>query len=661
MSIPQSIPLYEVAPLPSDDTISQQFMLDDLARSGLVPEDLSAYAIASTFGIGQYLIPYPVPHMWVRRIDTQVDKYRGPKGQTDLWTSPHQYPASSTLWLIEGAKKSAKFSKHFGIMSWAIRGCRGFSSGNALHPTLFNLVKQHEAVHVVFDGDIQSNMQIQHAANALKVLLDPLKVTLKVFRPPLGKGCDDFIVEDPDAQLSDLVNIPLEELQMGRKQVLALAQVMLNDKGGFETNENNALKLLKVLYKGRVMKDKHLGIIIDGAICGDIDTFKFNALVNLQENISARFAKSVTYNATDGLFIDSEIDLVSEAVKAVKWDGVPRLNTWGSEYIPEDIPAIAADFGRRLMTALALRITQPGVKVDFAFLVLGAQGTFKTTFLEDLGTFEGYKLYYPLTVVPTAQTGQSTRHHMVMCAKSVVVDLSEGIMLDSRGATPENIKQFISQTEDSIQVLYKRDPEVLKRSYIICSASNRTDITTDKSGSRRFVAVNVKSRHIKRLSYVVKMQLLAEALATYNPETWFEDSVRMEDIPEEHRALYPHIKSVRELINIDYAKHDAPTDFIHQLIASGDAATLKDGTGALFLTAKYVADRMNESSREVTSVTLIAKILRQLSESPTFPYILMRSRKRATQLTMNDWQKQSYFSGITNNLSDLGGYVVSTS
>ena len=157
------------------------------------------------------------------------------------------------------------------------------------------------------------------------------------------------------------------------------------------------------------------------------------------------------------------------------------------------------------------------------------------------------------------------------------------------------------------------------------------------------------------------MQLLAEALVTYDPDTWWQDTVQLEDISEELRAQHPHIKNARELLNTEYAKHDAPTDFILQLIASEDVATLKDGSGQMFLTAKYVADRMNENSREVISATLIARILRGLSESPTCPYILTRGRKRMTQLSMNDWQKVSYSSGITNNLSDLGGYVVKNS
>ena len=78
----------------------------------------------------------------------------------------------------------------------------------------------------------------------------------------------------------------------------------------------------------------------------------------------------------------------------------------------------------------------------------------------------------------------------------------------------------------------------------------------------------------------------------------------------------------------------------------------------MFLTAKYVADKLNESSREITSASLVAKVLRGLSTSPTFPYMLMPARKRLNQLDMDVSQQYSMSSGITNNLSALPGYAV---
>ena len=325
--------LYEPAPAHVQDPVSNEFMLEDLARSGLTPEDLQAYTLPNVFGVGQYIIPYQSPQMWVRRANTTVDKYKGPKGHTDLYIPPTKYPRSSTLWLIEGEKKSAKFSKHFKLFSAGLRGCRGFTQGSVLHPTLIELLHGANQVNVVFDGDIETNVQIQYAATTFAALLKALSITLNVFKPPFAKGVDDWLVEDPDGAIADLVPIAVESLQASRKQVLADAKVQVNDEGKFERNEFNCLQIIKCLYQKRLYEDKRLGVIFDGQPCASTDKIKFDILVHLQEHIDAKLSKQVVQTAVQGYLGTVTSDLVRDTVLAVKWDGVKRVDTWGPEYL----------------------------------------------------------------------------------------------------------------------------------------------------------------------------------------------------------------------------------------------------------------------------------------------------------------------------------------
>ena len=652
--------LYEAAPAYVADPISTQFMLEDLARSGLVPEDLSSYPIANVFGVGQYIIPYQSPQMWVRRADTTTDKYKGPKGHTDLYIPPTKYPRDKTLWLIEGEKKSAKFSKHFKIFSAGLRGCRGFTQGSVLHPTLVELLHGATQVCAVFDGDIETNVQIQYAATTFASLLKALSITLLIYKPPFAKGVDDWLVEDPRGSLDDLVQIPVESLQASRKQVLQDAGVAVNDEGKFERNEHNALQIIKCLYAKRLYEDKRLGTIFDGQPCINTDALKFDVLVHLQEHIDAKLTKPVVYGAVGGYLGKVTTDLVRDAVKAIKWDGVKRVDTWGPEYLtcaPQD-KKICEEFGRMLMTAFALRIVRPGTKADFAFMLVGAQGIRKTTFLEQLATFEGYCLYHAIEQLPTG-TAPAQRHSMVKAARSVIVDMAEGIILDSRGASHENIKNYISATNDTIQVLYQTDPKVEPRGYIICGATNRSDIVSDKSGSRRFIALNVT--WCTAIPYETKLQMLAEVVETAvvdptDPLVWWKSRITMDDVDAELRAENPHITSPQELLNLKYTKHDENTNVIEQMLAGSAFPTTKD-YGRQFITAKLITDRMNENNRETTTVALIARILRSLSTSPTFPYQLEPMRKRVSQLNTDVYQLKSITSGITNNDTALMGYV----
>ena len=653
--------LYETAPAYVTDPISESFMLEDLARSGLVPEDLQAYTIGNVFGVGQYVIPYQGPRMWVRRANTPIDKYKGPKGQTDLYIPPTKYPKSTTLWLIEGEKKSAKFSKHFGISSAGLRGCRGFTQGSVLHPTLVHLLHGCTQACVVFDGDIETNVQIQYAATALAALLKALSIPLTVYKPPFAKGVDDWLVENPDGTLDELVSIALESLQASRKQILLEAKIIVNEEGKFERNEFNALQIIKCLYSKRLYEDKRLGVIFDGALCPSVDKVKFDILVNLQEHIDAKFSRPVVQTAVQGYLGTGTRDLVRDVALDTVWDGIKRLETWGPEYlkVATTDKRLCEEFGRMLMTAFALRIARPGTKADFAFMLVGPQGTRKTTFLEQLATFEGYKLYHAIEALPTGTSTQQ-RHSMVKCARSVVVDMAEGIILDSRGASHENIKQYISQTEDVMQVLYQTDPKVEPRGYIVCGATNRSDITSDKSGSRRFIAITVE--WCMAIPYAIKLQLIAEALATAtfdeaDEKVWWRSRITMDDVDEELRAENPHIDSPQELLNLKFAKHDELTSTIMQMI-DGEIFPKTKAEGHQFITAKFIADKMNENSREITTVNLVARILRSLCTSPTFAYAMASTRKRLSQLKLNEWQAMSMSNGISNNDTALPGYVV---
>src|SRR5262245_51910920 len=117
-------------PLPASDVSSFQFMIEDLAKSGLVPEDLGAYPVSpiadgTTPG---YCIPYNDPRMYRIRYARKEDKYIQPKGTTGIWWSPHQnrstFRAAPTLYIIEGEKKAAAFIKRWPhLNAFGIGGC----------------------------------------------------------------------------------------------------------------------------------------------------------------------------------------------------------------------------------------------------------------------------------------------------------------------------------------------------------------------------------------------------------------------------------------------------------------------------------------------------------------------------------------------------------
>ena len=162
-----------VRPLKEDDPRSIQFMIADLARSGLVPEDIDAYPIAlqAMATTPAYVIPYADPKMYRIRLDRAIDKYYQPKGLRDVWFSPHQstslFRDEPVLYLIEGEKKAAKFVKTWpGLPTLGLGGAH-----NALIKTtdgtkrlldpIVAMLKPGMRVVAIFDGDIRTKVGIQ--------------------------------------------------------------------------------------------------------------------------------------------------------------------------------------------------------------------------------------------------------------------------------------------------------------------------------------------------------------------------------------------------------------------------------------------------------------------------------------------------------------------
>lgn len=657
--------LYEPAPPHANDKISEEFMVKDLARSGLTPEDLAAYPIANVFGVGQYVIPYHIPQMWVKRADTQVDKYRGPKGQTSIYL-PLKQPAFSdeVLYIQEGEKKAVAFAKHFQQPCVGIRGCRGYSQNSKLLPELLELLKPRMDVIVIFDGDIETNIQIQHAAHAFQILLQPLHITLTICKPPLGKGTDDWIVEDPTASLDDLVLVPLTSLEMGRKQLLIAANVMMDEEGRFQKNETNAAKILGAYLKDRVYLDKRLGLVADGAGNTDIAKFSGDCVEFMQNSIDSGYRLAPIEWGIQRALQKSAKDLVRDLVIATKWDGVERLATWGSEYFETSIPAWANEWGRIMMTGWGLRILNPGTKVDYAFIIVGAQGIGKTTFFEDLATFEGHRFYYALTTAP-ASSADGNRTILSEFGRSAIVDLAEGALFDAHKGPSGVIKQLITETQDSYRVVYAKHPTVAPRGFIFVGAMNDASYLIDKTGSRRFLNIEVSTKapgFIKRLPYDVKMQLLAEVHAKHDKlGRWYEVSIRMDQLPEAMRAENSHITSAQELMNLAFAREDAYEDFIQRVIESDAIATVK-ATGQKFITSGFIAACMqSDPSRiDMKSKNLVSKVLSGLARSPTFKYTLEKYRPLQVQLAYpNDAITQfRYLEGVHNSQGMLTGYLI---
>lgn len=656
-----------VRPLRENEPKSIEFMMADLAKSGLVPEDLGAYPIGlQALGtVAAYIIPYANPRMYRMRLDRATDKYTQPKGLREVWSSPHQdtalFRAEPCLYLIEGEKKAAKFVKNWpGLPTFGIGGAhnaliKAADGSKRLLNDLVAAMRPGMRVITIFDGDILTKPGIQQAAHNLSFAVTQLGCTFEVFCPPLGKGVDDWLVADPDAKLADLTNVPLKELEESRKQLFQQLGLMMNEKSTPILNELNASKILIHRFTETSFIDKRLGLVNNGEV-KDFQALEYEAVEYVQGDLLAHMpVNKIRYGLHNALAVTRR-DLLQEMFRSLEWDGVERLNTWANEYLDTTFAKYTNEWGRLLITGLALRVLEPGTKVDRACILVGAQGIGKSTFFEELATFDGYSFYHACTEL-SGDAGDSNRTQGAAFAKAVIVDLAEGVIFETKKVAMDRAKQRITQTHDEYREVYAQSTRIEKRGFIFVGTTNRNDQLGDHTGSRRFLPIT--ALQIKRLPYEVKMQLIAEVVAKESEirrTAWYDLQLDVFDAPEELRSEYSHITDIQTLVNTQFAKPDMLGEFIRGLLDAGEPARLKDNDTHMYITAGYVSARAG-NSMDFANKNLVSRVLSSLASSTTFPYKLVNMRKRLPQLSIPQAQLPMYTDGITNNQLMVNGFI----
>ena len=648
---------------------SVDFMNQRLALSGLVYQDVNAYPVAlQAMGTTPaFVIPYSNPRMYRMRLDRAVDKYTQPKGMREVWSSPSQdvskFRDEPILYLIEGELKAAAFIKRWpGLPAFGIGGAHNAliktrGGTKRLLDALVDALKSGMRVVAIFDGDILTNVGIQTAAHNLSHCVTQLGCYFEVWRPPFAKGVDDWLVADKDARLADLVQIPLKELEESRKQLFQQLDLQMNDKGTPILNELNAAKILVNRFSETSFIDKRLGLINDGEI-KSFQELEYEAVEYVQGELLAYMHLAKIKYGLGKALANTRRDLIQELFQSLKWDGVPRLNTWASKHFRTNFDRYTDEWGRLLITGLTLRVLEPGTKVDRACILVGAQGIGKSTFFEELAMFSGHSFYHACTDLDGG--GDDGRTQGASFAKALVVDLAEGVIFETKKRAMDRAKQKLTQVHDEYREVYGVTTTIEKRGFVFVGTTNRMDQLSDNTGSRRFLPIEVV--HIVKLTYHDKLQLIAEVVAKEDQirnSNWFDIHITIEDAPLELRTSNPDITNIQTLVNSQFAAPDQYGDAIADILDSSWSALLyssdhdhvQTSKGAV-ITANYILNKLPENVRRTCDLPRITRALSEHASDPTFGYrIIPGAAPYGTQLRYSDGKVPSattldyYFNG----------------
>ncbi|MGD9678410.1 MAG: VapE domain-containing protein [Vulcanibacillus sp.] len=244
---------------------------------------------------------------------------------------------------------------------------------------------------------------------------------------------------------------------------------------------------------------------------------------------------------------------IKEYLEDQVWDGTDRLDKLFIDYLGADDTEYVRVTTRKMFVAAVKRIYEPGCKFDQMLVLVGPQGAGKSSLLAKLGR----KWFSDsLRTFDNKEAGEHLQG-------SWIFEIGE--LAAMKKAEVEEIKTFLSKTEDKYRVAYDRQVSEFPRKCVFFGTTNNHNFLRDSTGNRRFwpITVNPAKRtksHFEVLNNWEVGQIWAEALSLYKNG---EDLNLSQEIAEDARRIQEgHLEEdPREGLILDYLETLLPDNW----------------------------------------------------------------------------------------------------
>lgn len=202
---------------------------------------------------------------------------------------------------------------------------------------------------------------------------------------------------------------------------------------------------------------------------------------------------------------ENPFDSAMEWLKSLEWDGVARIEKFYHTHFGTEDTAYTRAVSRYMWTALAGRVLKPGIKADMVPILVGAQGSGKSSGVAALSPDPAF-----FTEISFAEKDDDLARKMRGC---LVAEISELRGLNTKEL--ESIKAFVTRTHEKWIPKFKEFATQFPRRSLSIGTTNEDEFLGDKTGNRRWLPVEVGKMDVEGIQKDV-IQLWAEARELFN-------------------------------------------------------------------------------------------------------------------------------------------------
>ncbi|NSW93007.1 MAG: virulence protein E, partial [Firmicutes bacterium] len=206
---------------------------------------------------------------------------------------------------------------------------------------------------------------------------------------------------------------------------------------------------------------------------------------------------------------------IKSYVESRVWDGIERAEAIFIDYLGAPDTHYIRQVTRKMLLAAIKRLYEPGCKFDYMLVLIGPQGAGKSSILAKLG---GEWSSDSLKNFENKEAGEHLQSGWIF---------EIGELSAMKRSEIEEVKLFLSKTEDRYRVAYDRVVSDFPRKCVFFGTTNNREFLRDPTGNRRFWPVELnpkkaKYSHWKHLTDELVIQIWAEVLC------WFKAGETLE-------------------------------------------------------------------------------------------------------------------------------------